>query len=261
MSQAVAEAVLNPGHAGQESIGEANLAPRHETTPPSNTGSIFQIQVDNAQANEEFAYRPLTPLAPITLFFAICSLSAFLDWYGVAIGGIGLLLGAFTLLKIWRSNWELTGWRLACFGTALSTFCLIGGWTWLEYQYRTELPEGFTRVNFNWLSGQAPVVKEGKTEVHPEVAKLEGEDIFIKGYMYPTRQTRDLTEFVLCKDTGECCFGGNPKPTDMIVVKVKDFTVNHREKQLVGVAGKFHASGSSAADLTSIYTLEATHFK
>jgi hypothetical protein len=81
--------------------------------------------------------------------------------------------------------------------------------------------------------------------------------------MYPTRQKTGITEFVLVKDTGQCCFGGNPKLTDMIVIKFRDGkTVNHREQTLVSVAGYFHAETvTRSGELTAIYSLDGTHFK
>jgi hypothetical protein len=80
--------------------------------------------------------------------------------------------------------------------------------------------------------------------------------------MYPQRKLTGLTEFVLLKDTGQCCFGGSPALTDMIVVRFKDFTVDHRDLQLVNVAGKFHAGNPTQSEgLSAIYTIDATHFK
>ena len=42
--------------------------------------------------NEEFAYRPVPALAPISLFLAICSLAGFLAVPCLAIGGVGMVL-------------------------------------------------------------------------------------------------------------------------------------------------------------------------
>lgn len=264
MSQAFSPAVLDADVVSRESLGSVPESASRTTSEGTNTttGSLFEIRVATTASAEEFSYRPLTPLAPITLFFAICSASAYFDWYGVAIGGVGLLVGMFTLWRIWHSSGELTGWALASTGTVLSAISVVGGASWHIYQYQTEVPAGYQRVNFSWLSDQLPLVKDGKDQIHPEVQKLDGQDIFIKGYMYPTRQDRNLTEFVMLKDTGQCCFGGNPKLSDMIVVKLKDFTVDHREMQLVSVAGKFHAGPrSDSAGLSAVYTLDATHFK
>jgi hypothetical protein len=67
----------------------------------------------------------------------------------------------------------------------------------------------------------------------------------------------------MLKDTGQCCFGGQPKLNDMIAVRFRDgMTVNHRELQLVGVAGIFHAKQVvQSGELTAVYSIEGTHFR
>jgi hypothetical protein len=131
------------------------------------------------------------------------------------------------------------------------------------YSYVTELPEGHQRISFNDLSRHDPIFADGKLQVDPDIAALDGKSIYIKGYMYPTRQQTGITEFVMVKDTGQCCFGGQPKLTDMIVVKFEDgMTVNHREQQLVGVGGTFRVrAGVQSGVLTAIYMLEGTYFR
>ena len=122
---------------------------------------------------------------------------------------------------------------------------------------------GSTHELFEVFDSYLPAFDEGKVHVAPEVAALDGKPIFIKGYMYPTGRQTGITEFVLVKDTGQCCFGGQPKLTDMIVVKFDDGKmVNHREQVLVGVAGIFRANAVvQSGVLTGIYQIEATHFQ
>ena len=114
------------------------------------------------------------------------------------------------------------------------------------------------------MSTHAPTfTDDGHIQIAPEVARLDGKPIYIKGYMYPTRQRTDISEFVLVKDTGQCCFGGQPKLCDMIIVKFADgMTVNYREQQLVGVGGIFRPNTVARAEgLTAVYVLEGTHFR
>ena len=74
---------------------------------------------------------------------------------------------------------------------------------------------------------------------HPDVRALDGKKVFLKGYMYPMRQTTGLPSFVFCRDSGDCCFGGTPKIEDMIVVKMAgDLTADYKPG-LVSVAGTF----------------------
>lgn len=216
-----------------------------------------------ADAYDEFQYHPITPLAPISLFLGICAVAGLLGIPGLAVGFVGFLVGLIALWQIGRSGGELGGRMLARTGTVLAALFLVSGSALHAYNYVTELPDGYQRVSFNWLSKQDLQVVDGSLKFTPEVEALEEQPIYIKGYMYPTRQREGISEFVLVKDTGQCCFGGNPKINDMIVVKFKDgMKVNHKEQTLVAVGGIFKASKAvRSGDLTAIYSLEGTHFR
>jgi hypothetical protein len=174
-----------------------------------------------------------------------------------------MIMGAIALWQIRRSSGEMGGKVVARLGVGLSVFLLLAASGYHAYAYVTELPDGYERVSFNELSKYQPSYANGKVQFAPEVAALNGKPIYIKGYMYPTRQRFGLSEFVLVKDTGQCCFGGQPKLTDMVVIKFDDgTTVNHREQQLVGIGGVFRATlPVQSGELTAIYTIEGTHFK
>lgn len=219
-----------------------------------------QVPFDPA---DDFAYRPVPPLAPISLFLGICTVSGFLGIPCLAIGVVGMVIGAIALWQIRRSSGEMGGKVVARLGVGLSVMLFLAASGYHAYAYITELPEGYLRVNFNELAKFQPTEADGKVQFAPEVAELDGKPIYIKGYMYPTRQRFGISEFVLVKDTGQCCFGGQPKLTDMIVVKFDDGkTVNHLEQQLVGVGGVFRAHMPvHSGDLNAVYTIEGTHFK
>jgi hypothetical protein len=213
--------------------------------------------------NDEFAYRPVPVLAPISLFLGFCSLAGFLAVPCLAIGLVGGVTGLLALWQIRRSEGEFGGKLIALLGTAFSLILVAGAGAYHVYDYVTELPEGYQRVSFSEMSKKSPIYADGVLKPDPEIAELDGKPIYIKGYMYPTKQLQGLSEFVLVKDTGQCCFGGQPKLTDMVVVRFKDgMTVNHREQQLVGVGGVFHAGEyAKSGVLDAIYVLEGTHFR
>ncbi|MSR60807.1 MAG: DUF3299 domain-containing protein [Planctomycetaceae bacterium] len=211
----------------------------------------------------EFDYNPVPPLAPITLFLGICAIAGLMGIPAMAIGFVGLVTGMICLWQIRRSQGELGGGVVTKTGLVLCALFLVSGSALHAYNYVTELPEGYQRISFNWLSSEKPKFVDRELKVTEGVEAIDGQRIFIKGYMYPTRQHTGLTEFVLLKDTGQCCFGGNPNVTDMIVVKFQDgMTVNHKEQTLVSVAGTFHAKTVvKSGELTAIYSIEGTHFK
>jgi hypothetical protein len=216
-----------------------------------------------SDAQAEFEYHPVPPLAPISLFLGVCAVAGLLAIPALAVGFVGMVTGLICVWQIRRSEGEMGGGVLAKIGLVLSALFLLSGSALHAYIYVTELPEGYERVSFNWLSKEDLKAGVAGPEVTPAVEALDGKPIFIKGYMFPTRQVVGLTEFVLVKDTGQCCFGGNPKLTDMIVVKFKDgMTVNHRPQALVAVGGVFHAkSVTQSGELTAVYSIDGTHFK
>lgn len=211
----------------------------------------------------EFEYHPLTPLAPLALFLGMASLAAFM-WVGALVLPItGVVTGLLALWRIRQSDGEISGRPMALIGLGLSSILLATSGGFHGYVYATEVPEGYERLSFNWLAQQSPVFEDGRIQPSPELKAVNGKKVYVKGYMYPTGQLTGLTGFTLCKDTGECCFGGEPKITDMIHVKMTDgLTVNHRELILVGVAGTLRVKPKmEGGELSQLYSLEATHFR
>lgn len=215
---------------------------------------------------EEFDYRPIPPLAAVGAFFGFLAGFAWMGWFGVGIAVIGVAISAMAWRQIASHRSEYSGGWIAAAGLFASLAFGVSGSAWHVYDYITELPEGYERVSFYWLSKQEPIVEEGEMKVAEDAKKLDGKNIWIKGYMYPMQERFNLSEFVLCRDNGDCCFGGRPKPTDMIIVRYSGRKrVNHRDQQLVGVGGKFvveDVTGNfGSEDLSGIYRIEGTHFK
>lgn len=213
--------------------------------------------------SDEFAYKPVTPLAPISLFMGVCGVAGFLGVPAMAIAVVGIFCALLALWLIRRSENALGGSLVAKLGLAVSLLMTIGAGVLHTYVYFTEVPEGHQRIGFSWLSKQEVVQQGSDLLLPPDVIELNEKPIFIKGYMYPSRQREGLHEFVLVKDTGDCCFGRQPKLSDMIVVHMKDGqTVKYREQQLVSVAGTFRIAGvHQAGDIVGLYTLDGTHFR
>ena len=189
---------------------------------------------------QTFDYRPVPILAPVAVFFGLLSLFAFLTATGVPVALVGLILSAWCVLKIRRAAGDLGGTWLAWAGLILSAVSLVGGSVLHSYAYAHEVPEGYTRLNFTHdISQKGFVAENGYVAPHPDVIALDGRKIFLKGYMYPTRQYEGITSFVFCRDSGTCCFGGTPKVEDMIVVHLADDETTEYHQGLVSVAGTF----------------------
>ena len=225
--------------------------------------SVEQLEVtlDSPQRGD-FNYQPVPPLAPAAMVLGICSAIGLISEFALIFGIIGTILGAVCIVRIRRARGELGGKWLALSGFALSFLFLASGSTLHAYNFATEVPEGHRRVNFySDISQKGLVVEDGTTQLHPDIRALDGQKIFLKGYMYPTRQTEGLTAFLLVKDSEKCCFGGQPEISDMIGVRMDEgLSVNFRAG-LVSVGGVFRVRDSRSADpLDPLFELEGTYF-
>lgn len=215
-----------------------------------------------AEMFDEFQYRPMPVLVPISVGLVFASLTAFF-WEPlvlVAVVAMGISYWAIRVIHAEPNAWSGTGVAVgamicqAVIGATAGTVHTVG--------YLTEVPEGFRRVSFSQeISAAGLEQKDGITSPPPQVKELDGKPVFLKGYMYPTREQYGLTSFVLCKDMGECCFGGQPAPTDMIVVQIKNPDGVNFRTGLVSVAGTFKTAAElDPAGLNPIYQLDADYF-
>ncbi|HEY1067160.1 MAG TPA: DUF3299 domain-containing protein [Pirellulales bacterium] len=184
-----------------------------EKLPPAD----LEAGPDESHAYE---YRELSGLACVALAVAVVSLASLVlislfQPYPLAFAllpAIGVGIGLRAWSQIARSEGDLTGAPLAVAGIWLSALALAAGWGTLAFIYATEVPEGFERIHYSQLkldeNGAPP----------PDIAQLDGKKVFIKGYVYPDKDTFGIKQFILCRDNGDCCFGGRPPLSDMIQV-------------------------------------------
>jgi hypothetical protein len=204
----------------------------------------------------EFNYRPVPVLAPVSLVLGLCGAMALLAAFGVVIAFLGTILGSIAFLRIRRAGGDLGGGWLAGIGLGLSSIFLVSGISLQSYGYATELPEGHIRVNFpHDISRKQFVYQNGRTMLHPDVELLVDQNIFLKGYMRPSKKINGLTAFELLKDNGKCCFGGEPAAWDSILVLLSPGETVDYSTGLISVAGRLSADFSRAR----VYTIDATH--
>ncbi|GAB4136550.1 MAG: DUF4190 domain-containing protein [Planctomycetaceae bacterium] len=226
----------------------------HLDQPVSNPQSV-----SNDGPVIDFDYKPVPVFVPVTVFLGVSSAIALLAEFGLAICLVGIVTGIMALRKIRNSNGEYGGARLAKLGLTACVFFLIAGTTTHIYAYVTEVPEGHYRVNFpKDISEKQFRIVNGQRTLHPDVARYENQKIFIKGYMYNTRKQTGLADFILLKDNGKCCFGGNPKPYDMMHVKMQNGLTVDKLDGLVAVAGVLRCYPSVKDGEGAVYVIEAT---
>ena len=203
----------------------------------------------------DFDYRPVPVSAPVAAVLGVLGLTAFLAAFGLLLAAAGLVVS----LLAWRAVKKTDGgglW-LAFAGLGLSLVGLIGGAASHAYAYQTEVPEGHVRLDFTKDISEVAVAPTG--DLSPLVEKLDGTPVFLKGYMYPdpSGRERDLSRFIFVKDSGECCFGGKPKLTDMIQVSMSGDTADYYAG-LVSVAGTFKLRPAGGrGELDPIFELTA----
>lgn len=175
------------------------------------------------------------------------------------------VLPVFAMLAAWRARSrisaapeELCGAGVATLGLWTGVVGLAGGWLLSGYVYLTEVPEGFERISYARLK-----LAEGSTEIPAEAQALNGKKVFIKGFVYPGNESSGIRRFVLCRDNGDCCFGGQPPISDMIQVTLQDHVRLTFRTHQFKVYGTFRVEPSNALhDLGGVlYHLDDAEFR
>ena len=175
-----------------------------------------ELQMSSAREVADLPYRALSRPAIASLIFTVLSLPGLLETFApmlsLAVLGIGAaLLG---LRSVRRYPDEFSGRQLALFGLFACLLILVAGVAHHTYVYMTEVPEGYQRVQFYTLQ-QDRNLPDGPTQ---EAMEMNGKQVFIKGYIHPSSGGGMLRQFILVPDLGTCCFGGQPRSSDMIEV-------------------------------------------
>jgi Domain of unknown function (DUF4190) len=208
---------------------------------PSRLASDEPIDEDYNSAD---AYRALSTAAVASLVLGLLSVLALLDWWLALIPFAGVVLGIVALRKIRSQPQEYTGRAAAIIGIFLATLFCLGGFGRLSYIRATEVPAGYERVDYSLLQ---PQPDDPPNSIPPEAKALDGKKIFIKGYVYPGLRKDGITQFLLVRDQGTCCFGGNPKITDRIQVALSDPKGFAFSGSLFKIAGTFRITEPSQA--------------
>ncbi len=193
------------------------------------------------------AYRALSGAAIAAGAVALVSPLVFLGWWFAVVPVIGIVLALVALRDIATRPLDLTGTPLATGALAVSTLVLAGGLVSLAREYAAELPEGFERLSYAMLQ---PAEGDPPTSVPDAARALDGRNVLLKGYIYPGKQQHGLVQFLLVRDQGDCCFGGNPKITDRVNVQLAGPTGIDFTPRLTKVAGRFRVQPTGTTELT-----------
>lgn len=161
-------------------------------------------------------YRTVSKAAVVCVVFAVMSLMAYMFSVFVLLPLFSICFGWYALLQCRKYPEELTGKTAAKIGMTVSAIVLISSVGMHAYIYATEVPEGYQRISFYSLKPN----KRTKLPVAEEALDLNGQKVFLKGYVRPGLKKNRLKKFILVGDFGSCCFGGNPKITDVVAVSL-----------------------------------------
>ncbi|EAQ82381.1 DUF3299 domain-containing protein [Blastopirellula marina] len=196
-------------------------------------------------------YRSLSGLAVGSLIVGFLSLLSIFSVSLLPLAVVGVGFGLFTIRTVDRNRDLVTGRKVAITGTVLSALALVLSPSRYYYEEYVNIPEGYEVMAFGSLQPDL-----GNTAVVPEKAwKYDGKRVLINGYVYPHDQKEGLNRFVLVPDFDTCCFGGQPKLTDMIEVRLRDplrvnWSYNRRK---IGGTLTINKHLHQMKDLTGVY--------
>jgi len=223
---------------------------------------LQEPEVAHVQDNDVLVYRRLAPSAVASFAIAALAWVAMLDWGMLVVPVVGVAAAIYALSTIRRRSDEFTGETIALAGLALSGSFLLLGPAVLIHERIKELPEGYTRIDYSILQ---PNPDNPREAIPASAVALDGQQVFIKGYIYPGgREIDGIKQFVLVRDQGDCCFGGNPKITDRIQVTLADPERLTFASHLHKVAGVLRVakSNQSVAGIGGVfYHLEEAHLR
>ncbi|HVC93928.1 MAG TPA: DUF3299 domain-containing protein [Pirellulales bacterium] len=226
----------------------------------------MSLELERTQAAEVFddyaRYRALNTLAVVSGVLGLLSALAIFDWTLAIIPLVGIFTGFLALRRIRANPEDYTGELVALAGSLLSALFLVGGLTWQAYDHLTEVPEGYRRINYDLLQPTA----EAPYQVPPEQAQeFDGQKVFIKGYVYqPDKgEITGIKQFILVRDKGDCCFGGNPKITDMIMVRLKGKLEAKFDMRVRRIGGTMHVESDRGMHGLGgvVYQLDADYLR
>lgn len=198
------------------------------------------------------AYQSMSRAGVAGLILSIMGLASFLWAPLITLPILGFAFGIVALRNIRKYPNEVLGYEITQAAIALSLITLVIAPIYHTVIYMTEVPEGYERVDFAVLK-----TRLDQPDAPTQAAiDLNGQQVFIKGYIHPSSMdSYQAQKFVLVPDLGTCCFGGQPRLTDMIEVTLSDdlyATKGYRRQRL---AGKFHVNSSlkPIQELTGVY--------
>ncbi|MCL2346939.1 MAG: hypothetical protein FWC50_01630 [Planctomycetaceae bacterium] len=195
-------------------------------------------EYDEVRPQEKDGYRAIGSLSVTAFVFGILSFLAFFSWLLLIFPLLGLIFGGRALQKIIAAPNVMGGLSLTIAGMLLSLF--FGGMSllWHYWSYYNVIPTGYTAVEFtDFAAGRE------RGTIPEDILALDGQRVFVTGYMFPTKKQSGFSEFALVRTLNPSTYASaTPYPTDMILVRLgRDQTTSYRTSPL-RVGGILHVN-------------------
>ncbi|MDR2642224.1 MAG: DUF4190 domain-containing protein [Planctomycetaceae bacterium] len=194
---------------------------------------------DEVRPDELTDYKSLTAETVGSLILGILSILTFISVLFLIFPLMGMILGIIAIRKILNAPEVLSGLGIASAGVAISFIAAISGLYYQYYISSYEIPIGYREINFEFLA------EDPRTgQINPEVLLLaestqqNASRIFIEGFMQPTRNINNVTEFLIGATPERSKFAP-PKPTktEFIRVRLTGGLTTSYQSSLIGVGG------------------------
>ena len=173
-------------------------------------------EYDEVRPEEADQYRAIGSLSITSFVFGLLSFLSFFSWFLLLVPVLGLLFGVLAARKIIAMPGVVGGLRLTIAGMTLSfAFGCLGLW-WQYYSYHYMTPPGYTELTF------IDIAAGPNGAVPKDIVALDGQNVFMTGYMYPQKLQEGIEKFGLVRTRTTSGFGGATlDPTDMVIVEIK----------------------------------------
>lgn len=215
-------------------------------------------EYDEVQRDERTVdYKEVGTLAVGSLVTALFAILGFFWMPFILLSAVGLVLGFLAMRKILNAPEEMTGFRMATAGMALSVIIGVAAVIFQTWYYYHNAPPGYEVIDFASMAFDS---KSGK--IKDEILALDGKKIFVTGYMYPTNRQSGIEDFTLVRTLAHCKFcSPGTNPADMIAVELeKGMSVTFRSNKTVSVGGVFSVRQDFQSDEIP-YSIEANVFR
>ena len=212
---------------------------------------------DDLQPMETDDYRAIETRSIFSLILGLLSFLTMFSWWFVIVPLLGLVIGWLALQKIFTTQKEITGFKLAVLGMSLSLVFGIIGMSWHYWSYHNLIPSGYILVEFSDLAADP---KTGK--IPDKILELDGKNVFVPGYMFPKANMSGITEFALVRTLQRSKFDSTTSdPTETIYVRmISGQKLNYRT-DLVKVGGVLRVNKDDYQTNNPPYRIDAELFR